>query len=453
MKELSADHGALLTDLYQLTMLQGYYYADMNEEAVFEFFVRRLPENRNFLLCAGLEQALDFLLNLQFQQAQLQWLEDSGFFTREFVQWLGQLRFTGSVDAVAEGRAVFTDEPLLRVQTPLPQAQLIESRLINILQFQTMVASKAARCVLAAPNKLLIDFGMRRAHGGEAAAWAARAAYIAGFSGTSTVSAGACWNIPVFGTMAHSFIQAHDSEIQAFRNFARVHPQNVVLLIDTYDTATGAQRVVELAPELKAQGIAIKAVRVDSGDLASEARKVRRILDAGGLEETGIFCSNSLDEYALQELLGQDAPIDGFGIGTRLTTCNDAPYLDCAYKMQVYKQIPRRKRSSGKTTWPGAKQIYRRYADNGQLSEDLLTLNSDTGHAGEALLQPQIRHGHRVSQAESLKTIRQRCTAELQSLPPQLKRLEPHHSYGVRISEALKELARETDLRQAAAEL
>jgi nicotinate phosphoribosyltransferase len=307
------------------------------------------------------------------------------------------------------------------------------------------VASKAARCVLAAPGKLLVDFGLRRAHGAEAGLLAARAAYLAGFGGTSTVLAGRQYAIPVFGTMAHAYVQAHDAESAAFEGFARAQPDNVVLLIDTYDTEAAARKVVALAPRLAAQGIAIKAVRLDSGDLAEHARRVRRILDAGGLAQTTIFSSGNLDEYKLDELIQAGAPIDGFGIGTRLDTSADAPYLDCAYKLVEYAGHPRRKRSEGKQTWPGRKQVYRRYNEHGRyLQGDTVTRETEA-LPGEPLLQAVMQDGQRLQPAEPLARVRERAARQLAQLPAYLRELGTTSAYPVTISPALEALAREAD--------
>jgi nicotinate phosphoribosyltransferase len=327
----NAPPSALLTDLYQLTMLQGYFDQGMEGTAVFEFFVRKLPPQRNFLLAAGLEQALSFLLNLRFTAEEMEWIAGHGAFRPGFVRYLENFSFTGDVHAMAEGTAFFPNEPILRVTAPLPEAQLVESRLINLLHFQTLIASKAARSVLVAPDKLLVDFGFRRAHGAEAGLLAARASYLAGFAGSATVAAAPLFGVPVYGTMAHSFIQAHDDESLAFEHFAHALPQTVVLLIDTYDTEAAAEKVVQLAPRLERDGIKIQGVRLDSGDLADHAFKVRRILDEGGLRAVTIFASGSVDEYVLEQLAEKKAPIDGFGIGTHMDTSADAPYLDCAY--------------------------------------------------------------------------------------------------------------------------
>lgn len=445
---MKATASVLLTDLYQLTMLQAYHDAGMADTAVFEFFVRRLRPGRGFLLAAGLEQALEFLEGLHFEPDELAWLASTGRFSADFLASLETLRFTGDVDAMPEGTAFFPDEPVLRVTAPIAEAQLVETRLINLLQLQTLVASKAARAVLMAPGKLLVDFGLRRAHGAEAGLLVARASYIAGFSGTSTVLAGKQFGIPLFGTMAHSFIQAHDDEASAFEHFARSQPGNVVLLIDTWDTEAAAHKVVRLAralgPDLRIQG-----VRIDSGDLVAHARKVRAILDAGDLSGVTIFASGDLDEYALREIVEAAAPIDGFGVGTRLVTSSDLPYLDCAYKLQQYAGKARRKRSEGKATWPGCKQVYRQHDADGRLARDVVTLEGDP-QAGEPLLRPFMRGGRRVAPVPGLAEARRTAAESLSRLPQPLRRLA-EFSYPVEISRALRALAARVD-RDAGAE-
>jgi nicotinate phosphoribosyltransferase len=440
-------NSALLTDLYQLTMLQAYREQEMDELAVFEFFVRRLPRSRNFLIAAGLEQALDYLEGLRFPSDELAWLRTTGLFKPAFVDSLAEFRFTGDVHAMPEGSVFFANEPILRVTAPLPQAQLVESRLINLLHYQTLVASKAARCALAADGKLLVDFGMRRAHGAEAAVYAARASYLCGFAGTATLPAGMQFGIPVYGTMAHSYIEAHADEAQAFERFARTQPNNVTLLIDTYDTEAAAAKVVQLTPRLRAVGITPRAVRLDSGDLAQHARRVRTILDDGGLPDVRIFTSGNLDEYRIRELLASGAPIDGFGVGTHLSTSADAPYLDCAYKLEEYAGTPRRKLSEGKETWPGRKQVYRRYDATGAMAGDILTHESDT-QAGEALLRPVMRSGRRVV-TETLEQARTRAAGQLRRLPPALRVLETCAPYPVTVAAALRALVADTDRRLA----
>jgi len=440
----------LLTDLYQLTMLQAYFAHGMRETAVFEFFVRALPPHRNFLLAAGLEQALEFLEQLRFDQDELAWLEQSGLFRKDFVEHLRGLRFTGDVCAMPEGTPFFPQEPILRVTAPIPQAQLIESRLINLVHFETTVASKAARSVLVAPGKLLVDFGLRRAHGAEAGLLAARASYLAGFSGTATVLAAPMFGIPLFGTMAHSFVQAHDDEAAAFVDFAKVFPGNTVFLIDTYDTESAARKIVALAPQLQQAGIAIKGVRLDSGDLAAHARNVRRILDDAGLTRTTIFASGNLDEYRVRELLAAGAPIDGFGIGSSLVTASDAPFLDAVYKLQEYAGKPRRKRSPGKATWPGRKRVYRHYRDEGLLDHDVVTLEGDV-QPGNPLLQLVMKGGRRVNASPGIETLRAYAKAQLATLPQHLRELDGSaEPYRVEIAPALQDLAAELDRQSVA---
>jgi nicotinate phosphoribosyltransferase len=436
----------LLTDLYQLNMMQAYLDRDMTATAVFEFFVRKLPKERNFLMAAGLEQAVAFLEEARIGAAELDWLRASGRFRPSLLDYLSEWRFTGDVDAMPEGTVFFGNEPILRVAAPLPQAQLVETRLINLLHFESLIASKAARCVLAAGGRILVDFGLRRAHGAEAGLLAARASYLAGFAGTATTPAAPMFGIPVFGTMAHSFIQAHDSEAAAFEEFARSRPDQLTLLIDTYDTAEGARKVVALAPRLKAQGIAIGSVRLDSGDLAALASEVRAILDAGGLRHVHIFASGGLDEAEIRDLLAAGAPIDGFGIGTSLTTSSDAPALDCAYKLEEYAGIARRKRSAGKETWPGRKQVWRRFDAAGRMAGDVLGLEGER-QEGTPLLVPIMRGGTRVAPLPAMAELRRRAAASLAALPDSLRTLSPAPSYEVAVTPALRALAAECDRR------
>jgi nicotinate phosphoribosyltransferase len=434
----------LLTDLYQLTMVQAYVEQGMKDTAVFEFFVRRLPAQRGFLMAAGLEQVLDFLEQLHVSQAELEWLKSTGRFSRSCLGYLGDLRFSGDVYAMQEGTVFFPNEPILRVTAPLPQAQLVETRIMNLLNFQTLIASKAARSVLVAGGKPLIDFGLRRAHGAEAGLLAARASYLAGFAGTSTVLAGMAYDIPIYGTMAHSFVQAHTDEKAAFEHFALAQPKNAVFLIDTYDTETAAHKVVALAPSLQKQGITVKAVRLDSGDLADHARKVRRILDEGGLPQAQILASGNLDEYRLERLIADGAPIDSFAIGTAMTTSADAPSLDCAYKLQEYAGRPCRKRSEGKATWPGRKQVYRQYTHEGRCDYDVVTTHNDH-QPGEPLLQPVMTEGRRLVPVQKLTELRERATTQLARLSNPLRSLACEHPYDVRISQPLRDLALAVD--------
>lgn len=440
---------ALLTDLYQLTMMQAYLDEGMDEPAVFELFVRKLPSRRNFLVCAGLEQALDFLETLSFSEAEIAWLERQGGFSPRLLEHLRHFRFTGDVEAMPEGTVFFADEPILRVTAPLSQAQLVESRLLNIVHLQTLIASKAARIVIAAGGRQLIDFGMRRAHGAEAALFAARSAWLAGFAGTATAEAGLRFGIPVFGTMAHSFVQAHARERDAFEAFARARPQRPVMLVDTYDTEAAVAKLIELFPVLAAEGIHVGGVRLDSGDLGAHARAVRAMLDAAGLSAVVVFASGNLDEDRVARLLADGAPIDGFGVGTSLGTSSDAPTLDAVYKLQWYAGAARRKRSEGKATWPGIKQVWRRYDETGRFAGDRVGL-FDEPPDGEPLLRPCMQGGKRLPGAATLDEARAHCAAQLARLPDALRTLEPGRAtYPVEISGALRALAREVDAATA----
>jgi nicotinate phosphoribosyltransferase len=438
----------LLTDLYQLNMIQAYLDHGDTKTAVFEFFVRKLPPRRRFLLAAGLEQALEFLEGLRFTAEEIEWLARSGRFSSSLIDALSALRFTGDVHAMPEGTVFFANEPILRVTAPLPQAQLVETRLINILHFQSLIASKAARMMLAASGKMLVDFGLRRAHGAEAGLMAARASYVAGFAGTATMLAEKMFGIPTFGTMAHSFIQAYDDEELAFQHFAQSRPDNLTFLIDTYDTEAAARKVVALAPRLRKQGISIRSVRLDSGDMIALSKSVRKILDAGGLSDVHIFASGGLDEDSIADMLGEGAPIDGFGVGTSLTTSSDVPALDCAYKLQEYAGQARRKRSAGKATWPGRKQVWRKYGADGRMAGDVLSLESDE-HDGEPLIHLVMQNGRRVAPPPSLADIRARSARGLAQLPEPLRRMDSDAEYPVAIADPLVKLADEVDRRLA----
>jgi nicotinate phosphoribosyltransferase len=448
MTDLAAS--PLLTDLYQLTMLQAYWQHRMDKVAAFELFVRKLPEQRAFLVAAGLEQALDFIEHARFQDDELEWIARAGTFAPGFADWLRGMRFTGEVWAMPEGTVLFPNEPILRVVAPIAQAQWLETRILNLVHFQTVIASKAARAVLAAKGRALIDFGLRRAHGAEAGALAARAAYVAGFAGTSTAVAAPRFGIPVFGTMAHSFVQAHDDEAQAFVDFAESFPNNAMLLIDTYDTVAAARKVAALAPKLAARGIRIRGVRLDSGDLDALARAVRGILDAAGLRDAAIFASGNLDEHRVAALVEAGAPISSFGVGTSLTTSSDAPFLDAVYKLQEYDGIARRKRSASKATWPGRKQVWRRANPDRTFAGDSVRLADEAG-MGTPLLECVMRDGRRVAPSPALARLRAHCRVQLDALPEELKAMSPPWPrYPVSISPAVRMLADAVDRRTRA---
>ena len=441
----------LLTDLYQINMMQAYLDRGATDTAVFELFARNLPSRRGFLVAAGLAQALQFLETLRFSAAEIEWLRSTERFRPNLIEYLSAFRFTGDVHAVPEGTVFFANEPILRITAPLPQAQFVESRLVNIIHYQTLIAAKAARMMLTAPDKVLVDFGFRRAHGAEAGLMAARASYLTGFAGTATVLAGEEFGIPTYGTMAHSFIESFDDESAAFAAFAESRPDNLVLLIDTYDVEAAARKVVALAPKLAQAGITIRGVRLDSGDLVALSRRVRAILDAGGLQAVTIFASGGLDEDHLTMFAKADAPIDGLGIGTAMTTSADVPSLDIVYKLQEYAGVPRRKRAANKATWPGRKQVWRRYGAEGKMASDLLALETPSRevakHGGEPLVRLVMQNGKRLAPAPSLHDIRAHSKREFERLPQPLRRLEPAASYPVEVAKALRELAEEVDRR------
>ncbi|MEX2631965.1 MAG: nicotinate phosphoribosyltransferase [Tistlia sp.] len=444
LPDIDYGRSLLLTDLYQLNMLEAYASAGMRGTAVFEFFVRRLPASRGFLMAAGLEQVVGFLLEARVSEREIAWLRESGRFSEELIAYLAGFHFTGDLEALPEGTLVFADEPLIRITAPIAEAQLVETRLVNFLQYQTLVASKAARMVLAAPGRSLVDFGLRRAHSGEAGLLAARAAYLAGFAGTASVPAGQHFGIPLYGTMAHSYIQAFESEAEAFLAFARARPDQTVFLLDTYDTERAAATVARIAPTLAAEGIVTRGVRLDSGDLGAHARKVRAILDGAGLGEVQIVASGGLDEDELAALTARDAPIDVYGIGTSLVTSEDLPGLDCAYKLKAYDGSPRRKRSEKKAYWPGPTQVHRRLDAAGRLAGDRLTRAEETAE-GEALLRPVMRAGSLIAPLPSLGEVREHSAQELSRLPESLTRLEGPSRYEAVVSEALRDLAAAVD--------
>lgn len=427
-------------------MLDSYIELGMRRIGVFEFFVRRLPANRNYLVAAGLETVIDYLLSLSWSEEELRWLQDSGRIGPRAADYLRGFRFRGDVDAMPEGTPCFADEPLLRITAELPAAQLLESRVMNALHYQTLIASKAARCRTAAGERLLVDFGLRRSHGGEAGLWAARASYVAGFDGTATVRAGFDYGIPLFGTMAHSYVQAHASEAAAFRDFLRTSRAPTTLLVDTYDTLRGVALAADAAlAEWRRSGRRmLQAVRLDSGDLGALATEARRILDARGLQETRIFCSGGLDETRIADLLAGGAPIDGFGVGTSLDVSADAPCLDCAYKLVEYDGSPRRKRSPGKATWPGRKQVWRQRNADGVAVGDVLGLDGEQID-GEPLLVPVVRNGQRVVPSTPLPALREHARSQRALMPPSLLDLRAGHEYPVTVSDRLRQLAAACD--------
>ncbi len=412
---------ALFADLYELTMAQAYWAEGMSGTAVFETFFRKFPAGRSYLLAAGLPDVLDFLEGFGFDEPDLQYLQGLGLFRDEFLEWLSHVRFTGDVWAMREGTVVFPNEPIVQVIAPIVEAQLVETFVLNQIHLQTVLASKAARVVDAARGRTVVDFGARRAHGIDAALKVARTSYLAGAAGTSNLLAARLYGIPAFGTMAHSFVQAFENEIDAFEAFARLYP-GTTLLVDTYDTLRGVDRVIELANRL-GERFDVHAVRLDSGDLGALAKAARTRLDASGLDKVGIFASSGVDEYRVAALLDDGCPIDGFGVGTRLCVAEDAPALDMAYKLVEYDGIGRTKFSSGKIIYPGRKQVFRRI-DHGAFGGDTLG-RPDERLTGERLLVPAMKDGQRLPSSDAgLEAARVQARRQIDALPAQLRSLE-----------------------------
>lgn len=430
-------NAALLTDLYQLTMLQAYWRSGMDREATFSLFFRRLPPARSYLLACGLEDVLRYLENLRFDGDSLAFLATLDGFSPPFLDWLGELRFTGDVRAVAEGTPVFPDEPILEVTATLPEAQVIESFIMNQVHFQTVAASKAARVVEAAAGRAVVDFGFRRMHGTDAGMKAARAFHIAGVAATSNVLAGRVYGLPVTGTMAHSYIQAHDGgELDAFRAFADLYPETV-LLVDTYDTLAGVDKVIALAREL-GDRFRVRAIRLDSGDLAELAAAARGRLDAAGLEAVEIFASGGLDEHKIARLVAREAPIDGFGVGTGMGVSRDAPDFDIVYKMTAYAGAGRLKLSPGKPILPGRKQVFRRVED-GRAAGDVVAREAEE-LPERPLLRPVMAAGERLAAGRvGLDESRAHAARRIAELPPRVRSLEPcGEPYQVAVSAELR---------------
>ena len=432
---------SLKVDLYELTMAAAYLRAGKAPQATFELFVRRMPRNRGYLIFAGLQQALDYLVGFGFDREDLNYLRtlpafagvDPGFFAA-----LENLRFTGDVWAVPEGTPVFANQPLMRVTAPLIQAQLLETYLLAGIGFQTLVATKAARVVQAARGRPVVDFGSRRAHGPDAGVLAARAGFIGGCRATSNVEAGRKFGLEVAGTMAHSFVMAFESEAAAFRRYLESFPENTTLLVDTYDTLEGVKKAAGMGP-------GVGAVRLDSGNLLDLSRRARRLLDRSGRNDIKIFASGDLDEYRIDKLLAHRAPIDAFGVGTAMVTSADAPALDAVYKV-VETTEPDGSRtypvklSKKKATRPGAKQVFRRKGKRGKLLGDVVGLAAETRPGEEPLLEKVMANGVRVGSRPSLEDIRSRTQEQLLRLPPRVLRLRQPAAYRVKLSAALERL-------------
>jgi nicotinate phosphoribosyltransferase len=439
--ESSAGDGrsALLTDLYQLTMAQSYFAEGIHgKRATFSLFVRTLPRSWGYLVAAGLDDVLAYLETFAFTEDEIARLKGTGLFTDAFLDHLAAVRFTGDVRAMPEGTLFFPDEPVLEVTGTLLQTQLVETMVLNEVHFQSLVAAKAARCVDVAGGRTLVDFSLRRTHRAAAGMRVARSSFLAGFDSTSNVLAGTEYGIPIAGTMAHSYVESFPDELEAFRAYAREYPDRSILLVDTYDTVEGARRAATVGRELAAAGHRLVGVRLDSGDLPRLAFAVRAVLDEAGLEDAIIFATGGLDERDVGELLAAGAPIDAFGVGSRLGTAADSPYLDMAYKLVVLDGRPTLKLSATKATSPGAKQVWRLCAD-GRYALDVVGLDGeDEPEGGQPLLVEVMERGRRCW-IDSLATARERCAAQRALLPQQHRRLDAER-YEVDASQALLEL-------------
>jgi nicotinate phosphoribosyltransferase len=435
------EHQGLFTDLYELTMAQAFYQQEMFAPATFSLFIRSYPPDRGYFVSAGLENVLDYLEDLQFSAGSLDYLRSTGIFAPDFLEYLSNLRFTGSVRAIPEGRLFFINEPVLEVTAPIIEAQMAETFIVNQVNLQTLLATKAARCAWAAPGRLLTDFAARRTHGTDAALKMARCSYIGGFQSTSNVLAAKRYGIPPSGTMAHSFISSFPSEKEAFRAYSRSFPDGTTLLLDTYDTIGGAWNAVAVAKEMEAAGHRLVAVRLDSGDFADLSRQVRRVLDEAGLSYVKIVASGGLDEYELERLAQSGAPIDLFGVGTKVGVSADAPWSDMAYKLVSYGQRPVTKLSTGKAYLPGRKQVYRLRDPHGHFSHDIIGLAEEDLLEGERLLQTVMSSGRRTVPSPTLDQVREILVDDFKHLDDCHKRLYNPPHYPVEISAKLQELA------------
>jgi len=446
------DEVPLLTDLYELTMAASYFALGFNRSACFDLSVRRLPPRRGFLVAAGLERLLEALEQFRFEPAMLDYLASLQLFKKEFLDFLAKLQFTAEVHALPEGTIFFAGEPIIEVRGPLIEAQLIETLAINQIGMASLIASKAARSVIAARGKRLVDFGLRRSQGEAAGLLAARSSYLVGFDGTSNVLAGRRYGIPLYGTMAHSYIMAHDRERIAFEHFVQDFPKLSTLLVDTYDTVRGVENAAALARQM--QGFQLQGVRLDSGDLADLSLKARAILERNGLHKTSIFASGNLNEYKIRDLVAAQAPIDAFGVGTDMVVSADAPSLDLAYKLTEYDGIPRIKTSAGKLTLPGKKQLFRAVDAHGRFYADLIALADESGSSvarqfdpspseSVPLLSLQFTDGHRLMPRPTLDESRQYFLEMLKRLDPRYQELEEPPKYPAQHTRALSAMLNE----------
>ena len=440
---LPGDDLGLFTDLYELTMSQAFLRQGMSATATFSLFTRTYPPNRAYFVSAGLEDVLDYLSNLNFSERAIDYLRATDIFSDDFLEYLSGVRFTGSVRAIPEGRLYFTDEPAVEITAPLIEAQLAETFIINQVNLQSMLATKAARCVWAAKGRGIADFASRRTQGTDAALKMARASYIAGFSSTSNVLAASLYGMPPAGTMAHSFISSFPSELAAFRAYAASFPDRTILLLDTYDTIAGTWNAVQVAKEMEAGGTRLMAVRLDSGDFDDLSRKVRKILDESGFDDVKILASGGLDEYELETLVNEGAPIDLFGVGTKAGVSADAPWSDMAYKLVCFDDRPVMKLSPDKVSLPGAKQVFRTKDANGMFAKDIIALHDEELPGGLPLLEEVMRNGKRTGQPVTLEEVRKTFQEDFSSLDGRFKVLNNPPRFPVSISGKLERLTSE----------
>ncbi|MGH8011888.1 MAG: nicotinate phosphoribosyltransferase [Candidatus Binataceae bacterium] len=445
---LDVDEVPLLTDLYELTMAASYFAIGYNDSACFNLSVRRMPPRRGFLVLDGLERLLEAVEQFHFSTEALAYLESLALFSPEFLAYLRDLRFTGEVFAMEEGTLFFAEEPILEVRAPLIEAQLLETLVINQVGMASLIATKAARSVLAAGGRRLVDFGLRRSQGADAGLIAARSSFLTGFIGSSNVLAGKRYGIPLYGTMAHSYIMAHERERDAFEHFVQCFPGHSTLLVDTYDSVRGVENAAAVARELKGKGLKLQSIRLDSGDLVDLSTKARQILDRNDLREVSIFASGNLDEYRIRDLVRAGAPIDAFGVGTEMVVSADAPALDVAYKLSEYRGLPRLKTSQNKLTLPGRKQVFRAANQNGGFYADLIGL-ADEGAATAArefkpapatttaLLTRQMAAGRRIMPRPRLGESRERFLTSLTKFEQRYKDLDRPDAYPVKHTAAL----------------
>ena len=442
---VTPDNMAMLTDLYELTMAASYREHLPRERATFDLFVRKVPPGRSYMVFAGLEQAILNLRRFSFGPDAIRYLRSTRLFPSSFLRFLETLRFRGDVDAMPEGTVFFPHEPVMRVTANIIEAQLVETTLLNTINLQSLIATKASRVVEAAQGRPVVEFGLRRAHGTDAGLHGARAAYLAGCAGTSNVLAGQHYGLPIFGTMAHAFVQAFPSEKDAFRAFVHTFPKGTTLLLDTYETMQGARHAVEIASELARRGCHLGGLRLDSGDLVMLSRQVRRRLDAKKLHTVKIFASGNLNEDRIAELLRLEAPIDAFGVGTELSVSSDAPSLDVVYKMSEVtrhgRRFPTQKLSTKKQTFPGRKQVSR-LSRHGRYVGDILALEGEAV-PGRPLLVQVMRRGQLVRPLPSLASIRQHMERERARLPSRLRRLGDVRPYPVHVSAGLRKVVQE----------